>query len=76
MLPYIDMEETGKRINVLRSERGLVVADIQHHFNFYTPQAVYKWINGQSIPTVDNLVILADMFGCKIDDILVIKRGA
>lgn len=74
MLPYIDIKATGKRINSLRIERGTSVADIQWHFKFYTPQAVYKWINGQSIPTVDNLVILADLFECKIDDILVVVK--
>lgn len=76
MLPYIDMKETGECINFLRSERGLTVADIQRHFGFYTPQAVYKWINGQSLPTVDNLVVLADLLGCRIDDILVVVKEA
>ena len=76
MLPFIDMKATGEFINGLRVKQGMSVADIQHHFGFAAPQAVYKWINGQSIPTVDNLVILADLFGCKIDDILVIIRGA
>jgi len=74
MLPYIDMEATGKRINSLRIKQGMSVADIQRHFGFYTPQPVYKWLNGKSLPTVDNLVILADLLKCKVDDILVVIR--
>lgn len=75
MLPRIDMKATGKRIDSLRIKQGMSKADIQHHFGFTTPQAVYKWIHGKSLPSADNLVILADLFNCKIEDILVIIRG-
>jgi transcriptional regulator with XRE-family HTH domain len=38
---------------------------------FTTPQAIYKWQHGRALPTLDNLVALAAVFGVKIDDILV-----
>ena len=41
-------------------------------FGFATPQAIYKWQQGISLPTVDNLVVLAAVFQVKIDDILVV----
>lgn len=71
MVCGIDMEATGKRLDDLRKERNLSVKDIQNHFGFYTPQSVYKWMAGKSLPTIDNLVILADLFQCKVDDMLV-----
>ena len=71
MVAGIDVDATAKRLDELRIERNLSIKDIQHHFNFYTPQAVYKWMNGQALPTIDNLVILADLYKCKIDDMLV-----
>ena len=73
-LPTVDMIATGLNINRLRCERGLSVRDIQNILGFNTPQAIYKWEWGKSLPTVDNLVILADIFNVTIDDILVIKR--
>ena len=76
MLPFIDMKATGKRIDDLRIERGLAKMDVQHHLGFNTPQAIYKWINGHGLPSIDNLVILADLFECRIDDILVVVREA
>lgn len=76
MLPYIDMKATGKHIDNLRAERGMTKADIQRYFGFSTPQAVYKWIYGKSLPSADNLVILADLFECRIDDILIVVREA
>ena len=53
--PVIDLAATGNNIRRLRIERGLTVRDIQSYFGFEEPRAVYKWQNGESLPTVDNL---------------------
>ena len=34
-------------------------------------QAIYRWQRGDALPSIDNLVILADLFGVQIDDIIV-----
>ena len=41
---------------------------------FNTPQALYKWERGLCLPTLDNLVILAELFNVSIEDILAIKK--
>jgi len=41
-------------------------------FNFESPQAVYKWQWGKSLPTVDEFVVLARMFNTPIEKIIVI----
>ena len=41
-------------------------------FGFATPQAIYKWIHGTSMPTIDNLVILAAVLGVSMDEIVVV----
>ena len=74
-LPYIDVIATGININDLRMSAGLSVKDIQNVFGFSTPQAVYKWIKGDSIPSVDNLVVLAKVLGVTINDIIICKEG-
>lgn len=74
-LPYIDVIVTGININDLRMSAGLSVKDIQNVFGFSTPQAVYKWIRGDSIPSVDNLVVLAKVLGVTINDIIICKEG-
>ena len=70
-LPTIDMVRTGNNITRLRKESGLSVRDLQRMLGFTTPQAIYKWQQGRALPTLDNLVALAAVFGVKIDDILV-----
>lgn len=74
MIPQINIAETGKQIKNIMTRCGLKVVDVQSKCGFSTPQAVYKWINGTNLPTVDNLVILADMFDVMIEDILVIEK--
>ena len=75
MIPAINMSATGAHIRELIDQRGYSVKDIQQRFGFYTPQAVYKWINGDTLPTLDNLVILASILEVNIDDILVLEWG-
>ena len=72
-MPVIDMTATGINITRLRVNAGLTVKDLQKIFGFSTPQAIYKWQRGAALPTVDNLVVLAAIFGVKIDDILIFQ---
>ncbi len=71
-MPTIDMVATGKNIARLREDAGLTVKDLADIFGFATPQAVYKWQHGAAMPTIDNLVVLAAVFGVPMDDIVVI----
>jgi len=70
-IPVIDMTATGINITRMRIAAGLTVKDVQDVFGFSTPQAIYKW--QRALPTVDNLVVLAAIFGVKIDDILIFQ---
>ena len=72
-IPVIDLTATGINITRLRVNAGLTVKDLQGIFGFSTPQAIYKWQRGTALPTIDNLVVLAAVFGVKIDDILVFQ---
>ena len=74
-IPVIDMTATGINITRMRTAAGMTVKDVQDVFGFSTPQAIYKWQRGTALPTVDNLVVLAAVFGVKIDDILVFQSS-
>ena len=58
-LPVVDMAQTGQNIQSLRQQRGITVRQLQEMLGFATPQAIYNWQHGVSLPTVDNLVALA-----------------
>ena len=69
--PSIDMAATGANIAALRRTAGMSVVDLQNIFGFSTPQAIYKWQRGEAMPTLDNLVVLAAVFGVSMDDIII-----
>lgn len=75
-LPVIDMHKTGRNIAMLRERRGISVRQLQIMLGFATPQAIYKWQHGQSLPTVDNLVALSAIFAVPIDAILITGSAA
>ena len=68
------MVATGLNINKLRKRAGISVKQLQDVLGFNTPQAIYKWFNGVSMPTIDNLVILAAVLGVTIDEIIVVDE--
>ena len=70
-IPVINTAKTGQNIDRLRIAAGFTVRDIQRVFGFATPQAIYKWLHGTALPTIDNLVILASILDVAIDDIVV-----
>lgn len=76
MLPAIDMVATGRNISMMRKQAGLSVKDLQDFFGFATPQAIYKWQHGAAMPTIDNLVALAMIFGVSMEDIIVVDADA
>ena len=75
-IPLVDTVATGRNIDRLRIEAGLSVRDMQTVFGFATPQAIYKWIRGASLPTIDNLVILAAILGVTLDEIVAVDTFA
>ncbi|MBQ6388743.1 MAG: helix-turn-helix transcriptional regulator [Mogibacterium sp.] len=70
-VPVIDLRATGQNIKNMRKAAGISVRDLQEILGFTNPQAIYKWQNGNSMPTIDNLVILASVLGVTVDEILV-----
>ena len=71
ILPSIDLTATGIRITQLRRQSGLAVRDLQDIFGFNAPQAIYRGQRGLTLPTLDNLVVLAAVFGTTLDSIIV-----
>lgn len=68
----IQQKETGRQIKKLMAEHGYTVKDIQGAMGFENPQAIYKWMSGRSLPSLDNFIILSRLLHTNIENILVI----
>lgn len=66
----IDMFSTGKRINKLRAAKGIKVKELAEMMGV-TVMSCYKWINGKSLPSIDNIVRLSGIFDTNIDNMIV-----
>ena len=72
-LPSIDLKKTGQNIKKMRKEVGVTVRELQVMFGFTSPQAIYNWQNGISLPSVDNFIVLAAVLGTTIEEIIAIE---
>ena len=72
-LPVIDLIATGQNIAKKRKHAGYSVRQMQKILGFSTPQAIYKWQRGESLPSIDNLAVLAAVLNVKMDDIIIYK---
>ncbi|WP_024859117.1 helix-turn-helix domain-containing protein [Ruminococcus albus] len=72
-MPVINMTATGTNIKALIKAKGLRVTELQNILGFNTPQSIFKWMRGESIPSIDNLVILAHILNVTIDEIIILN---
>ena len=54
--------------------KGLTVKTIQEYLGLGTPQGIYHWFDGRSMPTIDNLYALSELFHLPVDALLIGNR--
>lgn len=73
--PVIDMIETGKNIQQLRENKGLSVKKLSEIMQLESVQGIYRWQYGKTLPTLENLYLLSEIFEKQITEILVLKEN-
>ncbi len=75
MFPVIDKKQTGKRIRELMDARNITVQDVRAGLGLESTQSVYYWLNGRSLPNIDNLYALSYLLQVPMDDMICGNRG-
>ena len=70
MIPIIDKKKTGIHLRKIMDARELSVKDVQQYLGLGSVQSVYHWLNGISLPSIDNLYALSELFQMTVDDML------
>lgn len=70
----INMTETGNNISRLRKEKGITIRQIQETMGFNTPQAIYRWMRGETMPTLDNVFALSELLNVTVEEIVVLEK--
>ena len=73
--PVIDMCATGAHIKELMDAREVTVQDVQKAMGLTAPQAVYRWLKGSNMPSVDNLFALSRYLDTSMDDMIIEKAA-
>ncbi|MBR4027440.1 MAG: helix-turn-helix transcriptional regulator [Lachnospiraceae bacterium] len=69
----INMEKTGNKIKTLLKEQGITTEQVKVACGFEYTQAIYKWYRGQSLPSLENLIILSRILHTSIESMLVVE---
>ena len=75
MIPVIDKESTGKQIRQYMNLRGFSVQDVKEYLSLGCVQSVYHWLDGQALPTLDNLYALSEMLQVPMENLIVGSRN-
>ena len=69
----IDIIATGNRIKELRLKNNLSVAEVALELGLSAPQTDYKWERGVSLPSIDNIFLLAELFGVTVNELVQLR---
>ena len=56
---------------MFRKDRGLSVASLKEYFGLSTTNAIYKLLEGESLPTLDTFLALSLLPGVPMNDLIV-----
>ncbi len=69
--PVIDPAATGRNIRMLIDSSGNTVAGVADMLGIADRSTMYKWLRGDALPGIDNMLALSMLLGVSINDILV-----
>ena len=55
-------------------QKGFSVRELSVLMDFSYVQTIYNWFAGKNMPTLDNLIVLAQILGVKMDDLIVTQQ--
>lgn len=69
--PVINTVATGKRIKELCRRNNISVNEVKEFMGFENPQAIYKWLRGESLPSLDNFYALSRLLNVPLDSLII-----
>ena len=76
MFPTINKRETGLNLRRIMDTRGITAKQVQEYLGLGCVQSVYRWIEGISMPTIDNLYALSELFQVPMDAMVCGNRAS
>lgn len=67
----LDMYMTGQILNHMIRKSGYKISQLQRELELACPQPIYRWMNGQVMPSVDHLYKLSRLLKVHMEDLVV-----
>ena len=75
MMRVLDAKSTVDAIVSLASNKGMTRHELSRKMHL-TSMAVYNWQYRETIPSIDNLIMLTEILGVTLDDLVKTKEVA
>ena len=73
--PNIDMQRTGEKLKHMIEGAGYTPRKLQEYLHLSFVQPIYRWYKGLILPSVDHLLMLSELLGVHMEDLLVKKNA-
>ena len=67
----IDLMMTGQVMKREIKKKGYTVRELQKKLGLSCPQPIYRWLQGRTLPSIDNLYMLSRLLRLTVDDLIV-----
>ena len=69
-IPMIDPEKTGSNIKENMKKAGLSAEGLMDAMGIADKSTIYKWLRGDTLPDISNIVALAAILDVTVDELL------
>ena len=67
----INQKATGEKLRSLREENGYKIKDLTKVLSLSCVQTIYSWESGVNIPSIENLLVLQELYQTSVQEMLV-----
>ncbi len=68
--PTINKEETGNFLRELLMKKGISIKAVQEYLGLSCVQSIYHWLDGKTLPSIDNLYALSQLLQVPLDSLI------
>ena len=67
----VNMKKTGSNISNMIFSKDISVKEVSDMLGFSSTRSVYKWLSGQTLPSLDSLIILSEILETTMDELII-----
>lgn len=69
----LDKKATGSLLRKAILDSGMTIEEVSIGLDLSSPRVIYSWMNGEKLPSLENLVNLALMVDKKMEDLVALR---